>query len=971
MLHIQRLRACEGRGTRISWTGRRVVQYVVVNTVLETVRQNTMGHATCARIKQKSAVLREQGKFLLVLQLDSQKRNLTSFALIIQVGSEKDLNERKENLSMKLVRKEQIDLSRKSPYVFECPRNIFCFEKIKESRSEFKGRDYRTDYYLRRIHQAVAIFNNVKLCNRFRKSVLEASSDELLQVIWRSEPLQGFESQSTEQNIGRRLQELYFECVGTNLTCSEESDQKMISDFPEILESSCVTRTIFGPSREERRCWNVVGYLFAINETGEQTNRLTVTLQKIERHYAYYHLIVISTAAVRSGQRGRTAFTVPWKSSSLTSGAHSDRDTKIRKVYRILKMGCFTDKRLVFANLAEYEFKFGNAREKGHPSYSNAGAFKMLEAGNNVTIGINNPEFGPSSPFLHASQIRQQSFDDSIIFWVAINFDCVYSGEGLDGALEFPEDVTQSIERKCKMEVEKFEAHGTITVELFVEYFDKLAGRPWHGNLDIIDGRGIVDSKENFRTEYIGRRSISLLRNIDKDPERKNSDVSLANSPGSHSFAAPPSLSPHTVENTALCSDIRTNRSDAGEYDEGFASSTVGRNPGFGSDEFSHSGCFSILTQPKTYSSIAAIEYQYIALSDLANVALTNKAERRTMDGSKVDVRRLSEKPAWRAREQREKEKKTRRRRKKEKEEEEEEEEGGGGEEEEEGEEDGASEFIPFNENANSCGNKLMTKRYKFLRLLVLVNESSNTFTNSFRDCKPPYILKNLKKSISNIKLELEFNSRSIKINTSKYLKIATKLRNYEIPDFRRYKCFTNYRSAAAGKETNARETECEKNVNLYPSEIRVIERPDDSVPHNATPTRGLSHAPSGITEMYAIDGLITKFLIPLGRLPRKFPEGKSFLFENDSSSMTGRYAPVRSMEINEWQDIPKAETASWRAHENVQKHLKYSELMAFTQLRKLKYRIKGKSDAEICQNESTKDGEIIITVICWRNLKG
>ena len=43
---------------------------------------------------------------------------------------------------------------------------------------------------------------------------------------------------------------------------------------------------------------------------------------------------------------------------------------------------------------------------------------------------------------------------------------------------------------------------------------------------------------------------------------------------------------------------------------KGFASSTVGRNPGFGSDEFSHSGCFSILTQPKTYSSIAAIEYQ-------------------------------------------------------------------------------------------------------------------------------------------------------------------------------------------------------------------------------------------------------------------------------------------------------------------------------------------------------------------------
>ena len=44
-----------------------------------------------------------------------------------------------------------------------------------------------------------------------------------------------------------------------------------------------------------------------------------------KRHVAYYHLIVISTAAVRSGQRGRTAFTVPWKSSSLTSGAHSDR----------------------------------------------------------------------------------------------------------------------------------------------------------------------------------------------------------------------------------------------------------------------------------------------------------------------------------------------------------------------------------------------------------------------------------------------------------------------------------------------------------------------------------------------------------------------------------------------------------------------------------------------------------------------
>ena len=34
---------------------------------------------------------------------------------------------------------------------------------------------------------------------------------------------------------------------------------------------------------------------------------------------------MISTAAVRSGQRGWTAFTVPWKSSSLTSGAHSDR----------------------------------------------------------------------------------------------------------------------------------------------------------------------------------------------------------------------------------------------------------------------------------------------------------------------------------------------------------------------------------------------------------------------------------------------------------------------------------------------------------------------------------------------------------------------------------------------------------------------------------------------------------------------
>ena len=39
---------------------------------------------------------------------------------------------------------------------------------------------------------------------------------------------------------------------------------------------------------------------------------------------AYYHLIVISATAIRGGQRCGTAFTVPWKSSSLTSRSHSD-----------------------------------------------------------------------------------------------------------------------------------------------------------------------------------------------------------------------------------------------------------------------------------------------------------------------------------------------------------------------------------------------------------------------------------------------------------------------------------------------------------------------------------------------------------------------------------------------------------------------------------------------------------------------
>lgn len=42
-------------------------------------------------------------------------------------------------------------------------------------------------------------------------------------------------------------------------------------------------------------------------------------------HTAHYHLIVVSSAAVRRGHCRRTAFTVPWKSSGLTSRAHCDR----------------------------------------------------------------------------------------------------------------------------------------------------------------------------------------------------------------------------------------------------------------------------------------------------------------------------------------------------------------------------------------------------------------------------------------------------------------------------------------------------------------------------------------------------------------------------------------------------------------------------------------------------------------------
>lgn len=39
----------------------------------------------------------------------------------------------------------------------------------------------------------------------------------------------------------------------------------------------------------------------------------------------HYHLIVVSSAAVRGGHCRGTAFTVPWKSSGLTGRANCDR----------------------------------------------------------------------------------------------------------------------------------------------------------------------------------------------------------------------------------------------------------------------------------------------------------------------------------------------------------------------------------------------------------------------------------------------------------------------------------------------------------------------------------------------------------------------------------------------------------------------------------------------------------------------
>lgn len=50
-------------------------------------------------------------------------------------------------------------------------------------------------------------------------------------------------------------------------------------------------------------------------------------------------------------------------------------------------------------------------------------------------------------------------------------------------------------------------------MELFVEYFDKLAGRPWHENLDIIDGRGMWTGKEDF-TVFRSELHFVVLRRV-------------------------------------------------------------------------------------------------------------------------------------------------------------------------------------------------------------------------------------------------------------------------------------------------------------------------------------------------------------------------------------------------------------------------------------------------------------------------